>query len=196
MLRPVLALSFVLALASPAAAAKFVFSGNATGAQEVPGVVSSGKGLIVATYDDNANTLRIQTSFSGLTGNTTMAHVHCCAPAGANAGVATTVPSLAGFPLGVKFGSSDTVLDLTLASSFNPTFVTNNGGLLSARIALITGLNDSRTYFNIHTAFSPRGEIRAQLAPVPEPATWAMMIAGFGAAGAALRSRRRRAAVA
>lgn len=27
---------------------------------------------------------------------------------------------------------------------------------------------------------------------VPEPATWAMMIAGFGLAGAALRSARRR----
>jgi hypothetical protein len=31
-------------------------------------------------------------------------------------------------------------------------------------------------------------------APVPEPATWAMMIAGFGAVGVALRRRRRRTA--
>jgi hypothetical protein len=30
-------------------------------------------------------------------------------------------------------------------------------------------------------------------APVPEPGTWALMILGFGAAGAALRSQRRRA---
>lgn len=32
-------------------------------------------------------------------------------------------------------------------------------------------------------------------APVPEPATWAMMIAGFGAVGYALRRRRKRAAI-
>ncbi|MBZ4119981.1 PEPxxWA-CTERM sorting domain-containing protein, partial [Escherichia fergusonii] len=31
---------------------------------------------------------------------------------------------------------------------------------------------------------------------VPEPATWAMMIAGFGLAGAAARSRRRASALA
>lgn len=33
------------------------------------------------------------------------------------------------------------------------------------------------------------------IAPAPEPATWAMMIIGFGAAGSAIRSARRRAAV-
>ena len=33
-------------------------------------------------------------------------------------------------------------------------------------------------------------DISATLAPVPEPATWAMMILGFGAAGAMLRRGR------
>lgn len=35
-----------------------------------------------------------------------------------------------------------------------------------------------------------------RLTAVPEPATWAMMILGFGAVGAVLRQRRRRAALA
>lgn len=149
---------------------------------------------MTATYDNVANTLRFQTSFSRLIGNTTMAHLHCCALSGANAGVATSVPSLGGFPLGVKFGSSDTTLDLALATSFNPAFVTNNGGtLLGARTALLAGLNSGRTYFNIHTTFARGGEIRAQLAAVPEPATWGMMLIGFGAIGTAIRGRRRTA---
>jgi hypothetical protein len=34
------------------------------------------------------------------------------------------------------------------------------------------------------------GNIASEAAPVPEPAAWALMIAGFGLAGAALRRRR------
>jgi len=46
-----------------------------------------------------------------------------------------------------------------------------------------------------------RSQLAAQIklldvAPVPEPATWAMMIAGFGLAGAAMRRRERSAAAA
>ena len=44
------------------------------------------------------------------------------------------------------------------------------------------------TIWNDSTGFS------ATLTAVPEPATWALMIVGFGGAGAMLRSRRRVAA--
>lgn len=39
--------------------------------------------------------------------------------------------------------------------------------------------------------YNPRLQTQVYMAPVPEPSTWAMMIVGFGVAGAALRSRRR-----
>lgn len=46
-------------------------------------------------------------------------------------------------------------------------------------------------YVNFHTAQFPGGEIRGAITqPVPEPATWAMMIVGFMASGVALRRRR------
>jgi hypothetical protein len=43
----------------------------------------------------------------------------------------------------------------------------------------------------MHTQFVPGGEIRGflQAAPVPEPETWAMMLAGLGVVGAAVRRR-------
>jgi hypothetical protein len=142
------------------------------------------------TYDDVANTLRVEGQFARLVGTTTMAHIHCCTPPTGNAGVATTTPTLIGFPLGVREGSFDTTLDLTAASSFNTTFISNNGGTVAgARARLVSGLFAGQSYFNVHTSSFPAGELRANLTAVPEPATWAMMIAGFAGVGGALRRR-------
>lgn len=175
----------------PAQAATFVFSGSLSGSQEVPPVSSPGSGKAVVTFDDMTNILFVEATFAGLLGTTTMAHIHCCAPIGANAGVVTPVPTFPGFPLGVTAGSYTASFDLTQASSFNPAFITNNGGsVASARQAFIGGLQSNRAYFNIHTTNFPGGEIRDQLiAAVPEPATWAMMLLGFGAIGATMRRR-------
>ena len=60
------------------------------------------------------------------------------------------------------------------------------------------GLESGNAYFNIHTSNFPGGEIRGQIgaAGVPEPASWGLMIGGFGVVGGALRSRRRTVATA
>ena len=72
--------------------------------------------------------------------------------------------------------------------------VTASGGnLAGARDRLVGGLFANQTYLNIHTSRFPGGEIRGNLvAAVPEPATWGMMILGFGAIGYTLRLSRRR----
>jgi len=46
-------------------------------------------------------------------------------------------------------------------------------------------LEAGEAYFNIHTDVFPGGEIRGnlQVAAVPEPSTWAMMILGFVGVG-------------
>lgn len=188
---------FVLLIsAAPAQAATYVLTGNLSGANEIPTVPSPGTGTAVVTLDDVANTLSLNISFSGLLSPTVASHIHCCAPLGTNAGVATTTPTFAGFPLGVTSGTYLNTLDLTQASSYNPAFVTANGGsVTTARQALIAGMIAGQSYLNIHTSQFPGGEIRSQLfiTAVPEPASWAMMIAGFGAI--ALMQRRRRVAV-
>ncbi|QDZ08976.1 PEP-CTERM sorting domain-containing protein [Sphingomonas panacisoli] len=41
------------------------------------------------------------------------------------------------------------------------------------------------------TDFSPENATLAVITPVPEPATWSLMILGFGAVGGVMRHRRR-----
>jgi hypothetical protein len=82
---------------------------------------------------------------------------------------------------------------MSLASSYNPAFITAHGGTVAgAQAAFVAGLLSGQTYLNIHTTQFPGGEIRGQLQPVPEPATMLLLATGiFGAAGT-LRKRRRK----
>ena len=120
----------VTALAATASAAVFSYSAILDGRSESPTNASPGTGFAMVDYDDHAHTLRLQISFSGLLGNTTAAHIHALTAARLNgtAGIATTVPNFAGFPVAVNSGTYSNTLDLTLASSYNPAFINNQGG--------------------------------------------------------------------
>jgi hypothetical protein len=186
-----LAFAFVF----PAAAHPVTFVGTLSNAGEAPQPIPSpDTGSFTVVFDDDTFTMAVQATFSGLSGDTTASHIHCCtaAPGLGNAGVATQVPTFVNLPLGVRSGSFSQTLDMTLASSWNPAFINANGGTVaSAFAALSTGINAGDAYLNIHTQFAPGGEIRGflQAAPVPEPETWAMMLAGLGVVGAAVRRR-------
>jgi hypothetical protein len=79
---------------------------------------------------------------------------------------------------------------MTLASSYNPAFVTSHGGTVaSAEAALFGGMGTGNTYFNIHSTFRTGGEIRGFLRPVPEPASIAMFGLGVAAFGFLRRKR-------
>jgi hypothetical protein len=174
-----LALMATLLLAAPPTDAIPVpLSATLRGAEEVPVVVSPGTGQAFVTLDAAAHTLLVNTTFSGLLGNTTASHIHCCQPFGTNAIVATTVPTFPGFPLGVTAGSYSQLFDLTASGTYNPAFVTANGGTIpSAEAALVAGLLGGQSYLNIHTNLFPTGEIRGQLR-VPEPASLLLLLSG------------------
>src|SRR5712671_3889205 len=179
-LSPALVLLAALMLqAPPTYAIPITFVANLSGANEVPPVVSPGTGLATVILDPTAQTLQVNATFSGLTSNDVAAHIHCCAPLGTNAGVATTVPTFPGLPLGVTSGTySSQVFDLTQPLIYNPAFITLKGGIAQAEAALIAGIEGGQTYFNIHTVNIPGGEIRGQLFAVAAPEPGSLVLLG------------------
>jgi len=184
------------ALSLPATAASTLFDATLTGPNEFPANSSPGFGFSLVTYDSTAHTLHVQVLFNELFGDATASHIHCCVSPSATpptAGVATTTPTFAGFPLGVKSGTYDATLDLTNASSWNPNFpafMTN--GASGAEAALVAGLFAGTAYLNIHSTSFPGGEIRGFLTAVPEPSTYALLAAGLLTVTFVARRRQRR----
>ena len=110
-----------------------------TASNEVPPNNSKGAGSVTATFDTATKTLAWKGTYSGLTGDATMAHFHGPGEPGQNAGVAVWIS--------------------TKGSAF-PTSFEGRATLTDAQAAeLLAG----RWYVNVHTAANPAGEIRGQL---------------------------------
>jgi hypothetical protein len=182
-LRRLLTVVAVLAVgaATSANAALITYVANLDGPSESPANASPGVGFTQVDYDNVAHTLRVQVTFSGLLGTTTASHIHAAtAIAGVStAGVATTTPSFAIFPLGVTSGAFDNTLDMLQASSYNPAYVAAHGGTTTqAETDLVAAIAAGKAYLNIHTLVVPGGEIRGFLLPLATAAsqsTWGRM---------------------
>jgi hypothetical protein len=178
-------------------ATPIIYTAILNGASESPATGSPGTGTATVIIGDVLDTMEVEVSFSGLGGATTSSHLNCCVPIGGNAGVATTMPTFPGFPLGATSGSYDQVFDLSMASTYNPAFVAANGGTVdSAETVLLAGLAADEAYLNINSTVDPAGEIRGFLQPaataaVPEPAT--LLLFGTGLSAVARRRFKRHA---
>lgn len=182
-------LAGVLSLSAPLAQADLlVYSADLT--PEITG--ATGSGTATVTIDTVLHSMLVNVVFSGLSGVTTAAHIHCCTavPGTGTAGVATQTPTFSGFPGGVSAGTYLNTFDLTLPGSWNTTFVNNNGGTPAlAEVVLLAGLEDERTYLNIHTNLFPGGEIRGFLVRnVAEPGS--MTLLGLAVSGLMITRRR------
>ena len=130
-------LTVVAALgASPALAETVSLKADLNGSNEVPPTNSSGTGTLTATYDTTSKKLSWQGNVSGLSGNPTAAHFHGPAEQGKNAGVLVPAP---GVTNGTFQGSATLTEDQANA------------------------ITAGQTYFNIHTAANPNGEVRGQV---------------------------------
>jgi len=159
-------------------------------------VGATGTGSLMLTYDDVARTLAIDAMWSGLSGTTTNAHIHCCTalPNSGTAGVALAQAGmLPGWVNGVTSGSYQRLIDLSQVNQYGGTYFTNSGGTTAlAEKRLIDNLMSGQAYFNIHTSAFTGGEIRAFVSVVPEPAAYATVLTGLLAAGLFSRRRRQR----
>ena len=165
-----IALPILLAAVPNAASAGiFIYNGALSGLASVPANGSTATGTYTVTVDDVLNTVTVNLTFSGLTGGAaTAAHIHCCVAVNANG------------PVVIPFTAFPTATSGTYSNTFTGVSAAN-----------IQGIINGLAYINIHNAVFPGGEIRGQInAPVPEPATWAMMIAGFGLMAGTMRRRR------
>lgn len=185
----VLAIAACFSVASAAQAAT-VYKATLAGSNENPPNATAGTGVAFVTIDEALGTMKLDVTFQDMTNPVTISHIHCCVAAPGTAGVATTVPTFAGFPTGVTSGSYLQTFDMNSAGSYNPAFVTAHGDVAGAFAFLVAGLNSGSAYLNLHTTQFPAGEIRGNFAAIPEPGTWALMITGFGLAGMAIRRRR------
>ncbi len=145
------------------------YTADLTGDAEFPPNSSAAIGHAVITIDFDLLTMRVATTFSGLEGTVTAAHIHGpTAESGEGiADVMTQVPTFTGFPSGVTSGSYDHLFNLGDSSSYNPAFITASGGLSQALNILFDALHDGTAYLNIHTSAYGGGEIRGFLFQVP-----------------------------
>ncbi len=185
------AIALAAGFAASAPAAIISYTAVLDGPSESPPNGSPGTGVCFVDFDTVLHTMRVQSSFSGLTGTTTASHIHAATAVAfaGTAGVATQTPSFSGFPIGVTSGSMDTTFDMTLSSSYNGSYITANGGTpASAEIALQNAVAAGKAYLNIHSSTFGGGEIRGFLVPVPTPGAASLL-----AVGGLVIARRRRA---
>ncbi|MGB9187494.1 MAG: CHRD domain-containing protein [Methylovirgula sp.] len=133
-----------VAPASVTQAAPLSFTVQLTGSEQVPPVMTPGKGTADLTYDASTRLLTWTVTYSGLSSAVTMAHLHGPAAAGKNArvqiwmtkhGMAVTSP--------IK---GQATLSPTQAKQFMA----------------------GDWYINVHTESNPAGELRGQVVP-PKP---------------------------
>lgn len=182
MVRLSLCLACLLLICIPASAAVLAWGANLDASQEIPPNPSTATGSGLVTFDDLTNVLSVWVQWSGLTGPSVQAHIHCCVanPPG-NVGIALDL-WLTSDPARPATGTYSAVYDLDDVNPFRAAFTTANGGTAAGAFAALRAAMDSgdgRAYFNLHTATYPGGEIRGDLVPVPEPSTILLTMAGL-----------------
>ncbi|MBN9501112.1 MAG: CHRD domain-containing protein [Armatimonadetes bacterium] len=158
----------LLAVMPFANANTYLYTSALNGFQEVPSTPSQAVGVIQLTLDDTLLTANGAGVIFFLGGAPAAFHIHN-APYGSNGPVVLDIGTT-----GISGSTVNFTKTLSDAASF----------------ASLKSLLDARNgYFNVHTAGFPSGEIRGQIAPVPEPAVLA--ICGVGIANLVLRRRRK-----
>lgn len=170
----------LVALSGSSFAATRTYTFNLDPMQEVPPVASFAAGSMTITIDDVLGSISYSLAAFSLEGIYDKSHIHF-APAGSNGPVV--------YNLGAN---ADAIGPLTIGTFVIPNSlgITASGKGIDLTTAANINSKPWEYYVNVHTTKFPDGEIRGQLAPIPEPATVALMLGGLAMVGAAARRRR------
>jgi hypothetical protein len=192
MKKPIAVAALFALSAVPLAAQAVVYQFNATlsAANELHPVSSPANGVATLFYDTATNTYDFAMSVFNLTAQASAYHIHGQANTMQTAPVRVALDA----PPFVAFANGGTLLvggsDVAAPGGNIP------GGNGHPAQTFLEALQAGLMYVNVHTPNNPMGEVRGQLfqvAVVPEPGTYALMLAGVGAIGAFVRRRRQQA---
>ncbi|MEO7456717.1 MAG: CHRD domain-containing protein [Gemmatimonadaceae bacterium] len=129
---------------------------NSAAEVQATAVTSSGSGTFTATLDTSTNVFTYDVTYTGLTSNVTLGHIHGPATTTVSSGTTINFATLAGatFVIGATSGTAHGTTTLNAANQITATV---NGD--SLKKLLFAGL----TYANIHTTTFGAGEIRGQI---------------------------------
>src|SRR5205823_6560931 len=141
------------------APSNITYTATLAGANEKPtAVTSNGTGTFTGTLNPTANTFSWTLSFSGLTSNSSAAHIHGPADANTATGVIVNFAAPAGGTGTLATGATSG----TASGSISLAGAVNRSGTVSGD-SLRKLLDAGLTYTNVHSANFPNGEIRGQV---------------------------------
>jgi hypothetical protein len=140
-----------------------------SGNEEVPVVLTNGRGTLTATIDSEGTELAYTLRYSGLEADATQAHIHI-GQANVNGGISVFLcantppinppPAPASVPPTCPLREGEVEGVLTARDVIGPT----SQGVVPGDFArLLHAIRAGHTYVNVHTTRSPGGEIRSQI---------------------------------